>query len=61
MKKFKVRFLVFGNFGSHMFLNLDDNYTEDIVRKLVFDKIKDEDWDWELTIDDVEIIKIIEI
>lgn len=44
-----------------MFLNLDDDYTEDIVRRHVFDKIKDEDWDWELTIDDVEIIKIIEM
>lgn len=65
MIKFKVSYTVFGNFGSHKILELPEEYklyeylkVKQIVKLIIWNIIKDEDWDWPIDIDQLEINKI---
>ena len=57
--KIRVSFIVFGNFaGKHIF-EVNELLNKDQLHEMLFQELSKETWDWPLTKEDVEIIKII--
>lgn len=61
MKKFNIAYTIFGNFGSHRFIYLE-NYNKELIKPIIYNMLleKEKDFDWELTYNDLEINKVFE-
>ncbi len=59
--KYKVYFVTFGNFSSKVILDIIDVSDVEGIKKEVYDIIKDDNHDWPLTMDDLEVTKIIPV
>lgn len=61
MKKFGVSFTTFNNFSSKKIIECENSNDITLIKLIIWNMIKDEDWDWKLSYNDLEINKIVEI
>ena len=65
LKSYKVQYTVFGNFSSHktieMFPEVASEPTYNTYKNIVWNLIKDEDWDWPIHYEELSINKVNEV